>query len=182
MACLLASCAPARLTKEELAFNPYKKGDVLVYKDSNNTVDTIIIKRVKRYGATKGGLYLLPHYHILDVRGKFTSKKHESTNPDLAKYGFSVISLRKDMENTKLQVPFHLKGDKMFYCDKAINLIDAECVTFRFEPQSYQPLVEIDYEKRFGFTRYVYSDGTVTRLVAFIRDKKNIYNVQEDEE
>lgn len=176
---LLFSCSSFRVTNREISkYNPYKKGDLLVFKDNKNTFDTIKITKIKK-GYGKDPLDLLPTTHGIDVYGEFTSKKHEPNNPFSGKYEVSIFGLRKSkgIEQLVQQFFLNIKDDKILSCDFFTEASDTEMIELLNNtdfPKTTGYLKKITWSKKKGFLKYEYEDGSYNELVALIRKNKNI--------
>lgn len=176
---LLFSCGSFRVTNKEISkYNPYRKGDLLIFKDNKNTFDTIIITKIKK-GYGKDPLAILPSAHGIEVYGEFTSKKHEPNNPYTGKYEVSLFGLAKSKGNEKLIQQFFLniKDDKILSCSIFSEATDTEIIEVLNNtdfPKTTGYLKKIIWSNKKGFLKYEYDDGSYNELVAFIRKNKNM--------
>jgi hypothetical protein len=177
---VLFSCTSFRVTNKEISkYNPYKKGDLLVYKDSKNTFDTIKVTKIKK-GFGKDPLAFFPTTHGIKVYGEFISKKHEPNNPYRGKYEVLISGLSNSKDDLKLFLQFFLniKDDKILSCSiytEATDTVIIEVFNNTDFPKTTGYLKKIIWSSKKGFLKYEYEDGSYNELVAFIRKNKNIH-------
>jgi len=61
--CFIIGCKKHKLSKEDLKWQPYKEGDLLIFKSSKNKLDTIFITNIESFTNPGDHLAINPTYH-----------------------------------------------------------------------------------------------------------------------
>ena len=96
------------LTDDEKSWNPYEKGQVIIFKTKTGILDSILIEEVT-YGFPDG-LGVVDKYEILHVVGK---KRRYKNNKEVSNYIFT-IDAKTQKSNSKIQFSISVK-DSEFY-------------------------------------------------------------------
>lgn len=195
---IFTSCKVYRLNSNDNTWQPYRKGDVLVFENSNKKIDTITVSESYIY---KGNKNVQP-YNINNGRpeinsaigltnSRFINKNfYGSLNNSIKLFNVQNSQNGKFLVFTKYDyfdaIDFSLKMElmsKFHYVDKSFGdcyLID-KIDTYTYSESIYSSVL---FSKRYGYLRFNFKDGSFVELKEFIRNGVNILpnskNLDED--
>lgn len=174
---MLFSCRTYKLTKEDLEWQPYKKGDVLVFKSNRGELDTIQIKSVEIHTNPDDPLALFPN----KVQSLFVVGKSEILKLHAGKNGHK-IEFKIHLGSNDLKSPvtiLYLDEDSLFYLkeveynNKKSYKITAKESRGNMQDRSFD-LRYIYWSKEYGYLGFEFKDNYVWALKSFIRDGNEI--------
>lgn len=178
LASLGFSCTIYRLSKRDLAWQPYKVNDLLIFESSKGEIDSIKINGVEKYSnpddpldvfpnndqtlfvsvvqgsilrldATKDGSYIK---FELQLRSKFHEYVCDIPAIALGRIGKQEVVVFNGTEAFKVEV-----GEKCY-----------------FEKNKPQGLLYIYWSKKYGYVGLEFKDGYVWRLRSLTRSGNNL--------
>ncbi|WP_196890347.1 hypothetical protein [Aureivirga marina] len=172
------SCKVYHLKIEDNQWQPYQKGDVLVFQNSKRILDTIIVSSSK----IKSEKTIEP-YNFLNRR-----KEYNISHGFKDEKYIGLVRISKDKNESYLNLSgYTIYTDfgihipikdliKFLKIDKTRNeiyLIDKFKDYYHMTPNF--PIHSILYSKKLGYLKINFKDGEFYELVEFIRNGKNLY-------
>ena len=191
---MLQSCGKTyKLSEEALAWQPYKVGDVLIFKSNKGEIDTIYVREINSHTNPSDPLDFFPDYHqSLFVTGeiKLREPKVDMMKKKYFTENINLLNLHADEESPFFYFVFEKKTDTLDYPTTALTL-DSLKLEFKTKKKLKYGAILIqakehydlpfDYDlanfwwsKEYGYVRYEFKDGYYWELREFIRDNKNI--------
>lgn len=169
---MLFSCKTYQLSQKDLEWQPYKKGDVLLFESNKGEIDTIDIKNVEVHTNPDDPLSVFPNklqsLFVIAEKGVLEMKANES--------GTSVHFTIRLGEN-KLKYPNVVQSIKeMNGLNKDKNgryIIEAKEYYDNMRDQSFD-LRYIYWSKEYGYLGLEFKENYVWTLKSFVRDGKEL--------
>ena len=169
---LLLSCSSYKLSEHDLDWQPYRKGDLLIFKSNTEEIDTIKVRSVETYNNPDDPLAFFPNsiesifvsgeQNILELQaGKNCSFIHFTLKlgDKNLKYPNVVISVKElDQNQSNNNEIVVIKANE--YYD---NLKD-----LKFDLKS------IYWSKEFGYIKMEFNNEYFWELQSFVRGEKNL--------
>lgn len=176
-------CSPTyKLNKEDLEWNPYEGGEILIFQSNKDDIDTIFIKEVKKESVPVDPLAIFQkYYEVLDVY-----VKHSNPTPihehNYVENSFLNIAATSD-KNTIIDFDLAAKNSSFYassYYKKDIDMLPVrKLVTKKFtyndviilEPQSLEYyerdefITAVYWSKGNGYVRYDLKNGVFWELI-----------------
>ena len=191
----LQSCSQTfNLSEEAIKWNPYKKGDKLIFESNNFEKDTIFVQNVE---STQGGsdhLSFFPNTNeTFSVYGKKSLvKPYKSSIGDMVyNEHCNLIRLHASEYGNFIYLDFS-KKEAMYYGETILDIDSLMSITpikynkykdillFENVEENYahrdNNILTLYWRKQFGYIRYDLKDGYYWELKQFIRNGKNILN------
>lgn len=185
---LIQACKTQKLSKEDKEWQPYSKGDVLVFKSNDNKRDSIFIDKIESHSNPNDPLSTgKKKYESLFVSGEISLQ-----NPIKTKIGhifnrerIDVLQMTLDENQTYIKFVLSKKSDSLKYPTTVLTLnelkkkigsnssVEIEAKEYYDLPFDYD-LKSFMWSKKYGYTRYEFKDGTYWELEKFIRKGNNI--------
>lgn len=187
---LFTSCNKFKLSENDLNWQPYKVGDILVFKSNKAEIDSIYITEVESHSNPEDYLAVFSDEHeILFVSGEL-SKSDESNYNNRS---VSLISMFAD-GNSEMRFEFKKINDSFQYPTTIVpidsmkymmmnnkkeflhlnDVIEIIANDYYFEGE--YDLQKFYWSKKYGYVSYNYNNGISWKLEKFIRNGKNILN------
>lgn len=184
------SCKSFRLNKEDLEWQPYKKGDILVFESNHGERDTIKIKSIEIFTNPDDPLAVVPKkVETLFVSGEYyhnpkkdiMGRMYSSTYCDVIEMGTSKMGSYIDFK-------FRLGDNKLKYPSVVLSIEEMNKIRkdnyerYKIEAKEYndnmrdQPfdLRYIYWNKEYGYLVLEFKNNYIWTLKSFIRDGKEI--------
>ena len=173
----LFSCRKFRLGSDDLEWQPYTVGDLLIFESSSGEHDTISIKTIESHNNPDDPLAVFPN----SVETLFVVARTEILKLHADKDG-SYIQFKLRLGNDNLVSPWVLldlnkneidKLDVTKFIDKpAYKIVARESIaSLKDRPFDLQ---YIYWSKQYGYLGLEFKDGYIWTLKSFVRDNKNI--------
>lgn len=186
---MINACTKYKLTKEDKKWQPYKEGDVLIFKSSKNEVDSIFISKIET--SINGDDPLTPKSfnQSLFIDADVSLKKPRIQNKK-PYYRESIGTLSMYAEKSGSYITFSLnkKNDTLDYPTLELS-IDSLANLFKIRSKLKYKSIEISlgdnndfshdlknywWSKEFGYVRYEFKNGYYWELKKFLRKGKDI--------
>ncbi len=189
---LTISCSRTyRLSKSDFEWQPYKKGDILVFKSIDNERDTIFINGIKSYLNPDDPMMPKEYNETLFISGERSlSKPRKQAGHLFYREYIDILEVFSGEENTYLTFVFKKKSDTLSYPTTVLSI---DNLKYKFKEKSklshnsilieakdyYDLNFEYDlnffwWSKQFGYVRYEFKNGIYWELEKFIRKGVNI--------
>jgi hypothetical protein len=166
------SCSTYKLTESDLEWQPYRKGDLLVFKSNFGEIDTIIVRSIETYKNPDDPLAILPN----NMQSIFVNGKQNILEIDAGKKE-SYIHFTLKLGDKYLKYPNIVKSIKELDKEKSkqnkIVAIEAK--------EYYDNLKELDFDlkniywsKEYGYIKLEFKNEYYWELQSFIRNGKNL--------
>jgi hypothetical protein len=169
---MLISCKTYKLSKSDLEWQPYKKGDRLVFESNKGELDTIKIINVETYINADDPLSLLPNR----LQTLFVVEKKSFLEMEAGVKG-SYIHFTIRLGKNKLRYPgVVLTINEMNRLNKDENgryVIDAKEYYDNMKDRPFD-LRHIYWSKEYGYLGLEFKDNYIWTLKSFVRDGKEI--------
>ncbi len=182
------SCKVYKLNADDNSWQPYKKGDVLIFEHRNGSIDTISViksfvfkskKTIQPYNINNGRSEL--NVAISTTNSKFTNNSfYNSTTNNIEFFRISNSQGGKYLGFVKYnfigEEDFSLPIDEMkkfHYVDNKLGdcyLIN-EIGPFAYSESIY---ISVLFSKQYGYLNFSLKDGNLIKLKEFIRNGVNI--------
>jgi hypothetical protein len=162
------------LTKEEKQWNPYKKGQMIVFESNTKLLDSILIEDIKY--AFPDGLGVVDKNEILDVVGR---KKRYHNNREVRNY-ILEIHAKTSKRGTRVRFGVSIKDSEFYsgyYKLEQLNNLpmrellggnvtyyDVIKIRTRNRLDETKEILFIYWSKSKGFVRFDETDGTIWEL------------------
>ena len=174
---VLASCNRTYLTEEEKNWNPYKKGQKLLFKSQTGVLDSIVIEKLK-YGFPDGPGFV-ERNEIAHIVGR---NRRYKNNREVSSYIFSVYAKTKK-RNSSIRFGISLKDyyfNESYYYDIEDYLMKLPEKTITVNNTVYSDVIKIKsagnlshpkdikyifWSKRNGFVKLEAKNGDIWELV-----------------
>lgn len=182
------SCKVYHLSVEDNEWQPYEKGDILVFNNSNGKLDTLNIidsyvyksgKAIEPYNFKNGKSEINvsiattnsefvneKSYGILDNRIKLFNIQNNQNGKFLVFTKYNYLDKIDFSLKVESMQKFYYKDDKFGDC----YLID-EIDTHTYSKSSYNSIL---FSKKYGYLKFDLKDGSSIKLKKFIRGGVNI--------
>ena len=189
---MLNACTKYKLTKEDKKWQPYKEGDVLVFKSSKNEIDTIFVKDISVNSHTANPLDVSPYYQGMSVTGEITLQKpfHNSSGHIFNTEFIDILSLGASKDYSSITFSLKKRSDTLKYPStrlsiRALNSLFKTKARLKYGSIEIEAKEESDlpfnydlknywWSKEFGYVRYEFKNGYYWELHEFVRKGKNI--------
>jgi hypothetical protein len=190
----LFGCKTQKLATEDKSWQPYKKGDILIFKSNKNKKDSIFVNKIESHFNPKDPLSSTNEkFETLFVSGDITLQKPKKTKLGriFNKEKIGILEMTLDESNKYLKFVFKKKSDTLKYPTtvltlnelknkvnrkkdiKAFNSIEIEAKEYYDLPFKFD-LKNFWWSKNFGYVRYEFKNGEYWELKEFVRDGINI--------
>jgi len=185
------SCKVYKLKQNDFEWQPYKKGDILIFENSNGNTDTINVN----ISNTRNSKTISP-YNIFDEKYQVNSSRGELNNTEptiveskqiLFKRQLSLIHISR--ENDNAYIGFSEYNPPANF---DIYVPIKEMSAFRYQDNllgEYFKIVDIDkysggfsaklssllFSKKYGYLKFEFKDSSSVNLKEFIRDGKSLF-------
>lgn len=175
---MLISCRTYKLSKSDLEWQPYQKGDRLIFESSKGELDTIQIRSIEKYNNADDHLAVFPN----SVQSLFVVGNKELLKLHAGKNGSKVEFKLRLGSNSDLKYPGTIlyleKGnldalEKVEFSAKNSFKIKAEESRGNMESLPFD-LQYIYWSKDFGYLGLEFKDNYIWTLISFVRDGKEI--------
>lgn len=188
---IFTSCKVYKLRYNDNEWQPYKKGDVLIFENSNGKFDTISVKKSN----TRNSKLINP-YSFYEKKHQVNSSIGELSNteptivesrPILFKRHICLVSISSEDDTVNIgfseykpaanfDISISIKEMNLFLykdnlygeCFKIINIDNYINGGFK------SILTSLLFSKKYGCLEFKFKDGSFAKLKEFIRDGKNI--------
>ena len=169
---LIISCSSYNLSNRDIGWQPYRKGDILIFKSNNEETDTIIIRSVETYNNSDDHLAIFPN----SIQSLFVNGKQNILELQAGKNG-SFIHFTLKLGNRNLKYPnvvesvneiVHKKFD-----NNEIIVIKAKEYYDNLKDLPFD-LRNIHWSKVFGYVKLEFINEYFWELQSFIRGEKNL--------
>lgn len=168
---MMSSCTTYRLSKKDLAWQPYEEGDTLIFQSSAGVLDTVAIKSVEKYTNPEDPLCIICDWNqSLFVSGART-----------------ILDMHTSKWGTSLHFILHLEEDTFRYSSLSIktsqlsNLKSEERHIYKLIPKQADAnesfpsdLGCIYWSKKLGYIELEYKNGFKWTLKSFKRGGKEL--------
>ncbi|WP_430410681.1 hypothetical protein [Kordia sp.] len=187
---IFTSCKVYKLDHSDYDWQPYKKGDILIFENSNGKIDTINV----RESNTRNAKEITP-YKFFSEKHQINSSRGELNNdaptivqskPILFKRNISLVYIGRENDsayigfseykppaNYNIFVPIK-KMEDFIYEDNLLG----KCYKVNNIDNYYNgfnnPLNSLFFSKKYGYLRFNFKDGNFVQLRKFIRNGVNI--------
>lgn len=182
-------CNEFKLSKEELKWQPYMVGDVLIFESNMGEIDSIRITSISSYLNPKDPLAIFPdQYETLFVNGELLNpnKDHEHwehvnflnlTSSDETWVVFNLSKISDSLQYAEAK--YSVDQLKRFYNNEKVtnncinDVIELKPnytggLDYEFDLKSYR------WSLKYGYVRYSFKNSYYRELKKFIRNGKNI--------
>ncbi len=175
---MIFSCKRYKLSETDLEWQPYKKGDRLIFESNKGEIDTIIIESVESYFNADDHLSLLPStVQTLFVMGNIELLKLSSD-----KYGSKVeFKLRLGKNDLKYPGIILYLNEENLEASEEVEFNTKRCYKIKaiesrgnMKNRSFD-LNYIYWSMRYGYLGLEFKDNYVWNLKSFTRNGKEIY-------
>lgn len=185
---LIQACKTQKLSKADKEWQPYSKGDVLVFKSSDDKRDSIFIDKVESHFNPNDPLRTSEKkYEFLFVSGEITLQKPIKTKlgHTFNRERIDILQMTSDDSRSYMKFVFSKKSDSLKYPTTVLSIDELkekidEDSSVEIKAKEYYDL-PFDYDlesflwnKKYGYTRFEFKNGTYLELEKFIRKGKNI--------
>ena len=184
----IQACKTQRISEEGKKWQPYLKGDILIFKSNENKRDSIFIDKIKSHSNPNDPLSTgKKKYESLFISGEISLR-----NPIKTKLGhifnrerIDILQMTLDDNQTYIKFVLSKKSDSLKYPTTVLTLNELKKKinnnsSAEIEAKEYYDL-PFDYDlksfrwsKKYGYTRYEFKNGTYWELEKFIRKGDNI--------
>ncbi len=187
---ILTSCKVYKLNQSDYDWQPYKKGDILIFENSNGKIDTINVRESNTRKAKEISPYKFfsEKYQINSSRGELNNDEPTivQSKPILFKRDISLVCISRENDsayigfseykppaNYNIFVPikkmkdFRHENSSLGNCYK-VNNIDNYYNGFN------NPLNSLFFSKKYGYLRFNFKDESFIQLKKFMRNGVNI--------
>ncbi|QHI38862.1 hypothetical protein IMCC3317_42620 [Kordia antarctica] len=191
---LLVGCTKYKLSITDLEWQPYLKGDILVFQSNMSEIDTVYITEINTYSNAEDHLAISSdHHETLFVSGLVTlaRPKKDHLGNYYYKGGIKLLSMYAD-DDSHIEFELNKIGDSLRYASAKYTINE---ITKYYEESSkidfnnIEDVVsmetsityKIDYDlkniwwsKEYGYVRYEYKNNYYWELKKFIRNGEDI--------
>lgn len=185
---LIQACKTQKLSKEDKEWQPYSKGDILVFKSSDNKRDSIFIDKIESHSNPNDPLSTgKKKYEFLFVSGEITLQEPIKTKlgHTFDRERIDILQMTLDDSNSYIKFVFSKKSDSLKYPTTVLSINELEGKVDENNPvkikakEYYDLPFDYDLEsfwwsKKYGYTRYEFKNGSYWELEKFIRKGRNI--------
>ena len=166
------SCSTYKLTESDLEWQPYREGDLLVFKSNLGEIDTIIVRSIETYNNPDDPLAFLPN----KIQSLFVNGKQNILELDAGKKE-SYIHFTLKLGDKNLRCPNIIKSIKELAKKKSgqNEIIEIEATEY------YDNLKELNFDlkniywsKEYGYIKLEFKNQYNWELQSFIRNGKNL--------
>ena len=168
---VLFSCNKYKISKSDLEWQPYEKGDVLIFESNKGEKDTIVVKSIDSYNNTDDPLALFPDKtEILFVM----SQKNRSLLFMKAYSGGTYFRFEIRLGNNDLRY-----ASTVLYVEELANN-DEGCIKFEaienYDNMKDIPsdLKSITWSKELGYLALEFKGDYIWTLKSFVREGKEL--------
>lgn len=193
---MLLSCKSYRLSKNDLEWQPYKEGDVLVFVSNKGEADTIQIKNIDIHTNANDPLAIFPtmlqslfvsgvYYHEpkKDIMGRMYNSSYRDILEMESNNTGSYITFTLHLGNHKLRYPRTLLTIK-----ELGNLKEENCQYIIEAKEHYDNMKDYPFDLRYiywskvyGYLGLEFKDNYVWTLKSFMREGKEIYSITQNQ-
>lgn len=187
----LNACTKYKLSKEDKKWQPYKKGDVLVFKSSSNEIDTVFIRKIHTH--TNGDDPLTPKsFHqslFVDAEVSLREPRIQNKKPYYREY-IGVLSMYAGKGTSSITFDLNKRSDTLSFPSNllltfSLKSLENKVSNLRYKSFEIIPNLSNDlsndydlknywWSKEFGYVRYEFKNGYYWELQEFLRKGKNI--------
>nr|WP_299484902.1 hypothetical protein [uncultured Allomuricauda sp.] len=184
----LFACKSQKISNDDRKWQPYLKGDVLIFKSNENKKDSIFINKIESYNNPKDPLGASQKkYESLFISGEVSLKKPIKTRlgHTFNKERIDILEMVSDSNQTFIKFVFNKKSDSLKY---PITVLTLDSLKKRVNGDGFVKIdakeyydLSFDYDlksfiwnKKYGYTRFNLKNGTYWELEEFLRKDKNI--------
>lgn len=174
-----SACTVSRLSKQDLAWQPYLVNDKIIFESSKGEIDSVKIESIEKYNNPDDPLALFPNR----VQTLFVVTKHGSIAEfNATKYGSEIeFQLRLGKNNLKYpSISLSLENGGIEK-EEMVDFDSKRCykITAR---QSYSNLQDMPFDlkyiywsKQYGYLGLEFKDGYTWKLKSLIREGRNVF-------
>ncbi|MDJ0644590.1 MAG: hypothetical protein QNJ57_01275 [Flavobacteriaceae bacterium] len=185
---LVLSCKKYKLSKEDKSWQPYSNGDILVFRSDENKRDSVFIDKIESHYNPNDPLTIgKEKFEFLFVSGEITLRKPIKTKLGhiFTREKIDVLQMSLDENQSYLKFVFNRKSDTLRYPTTVMSTKDLNKklngnTRVKIEAKEYYD-VPFDHDlkyfwwnKKFGYVRFEFKNGTYLELDKFIRKGENI--------
>lgn len=167
---MLFSCKTYKMSENDLKWQPYKKGDVLIFESNKGEIDTVVIKSIETYINPDDPLAVFPN----KLQSLFVISERSILEMSAGEKG-TYINFTMHLGNNKLKYPNTLRSiTEMDEAKKDKNnryVIEANEYYDNMKDRPFD-LRYIYWSKEYGYLGLEFKDNYVWTLMSFIRDGK----------
>ena len=166
---MLFSCRTYKISQNDLKWQPYKDGDVLVFESNKGELDTITIRSIEKYTNPDDPLAVFPN----KLQSLFVIAQK------------SVIEMRANKGGTSIHFTIRLGINHLKYPSTVVDVKELENVKMKegryiIEAKEYYDNMKdvpfdlryIYWSKEYGYLGLEFKDNYIWSLKSFIRDGK----------
>ncbi|WP_299362486.1 hypothetical protein [Winogradskyella sp.] len=184
-------CKQYHVTDEVKRWQPYKKGDLIVFQSSKGELDSIFIKGVESSFLADDNLSISPDKHEnITVTGEIILDEPiiNSLGQIIKGEEISVLNIYAD-ERTYFNFEYNKPSDSLNYPSTSLSFEDLKSLfnnktinndvvidaVHQYDSPIIYDLKRIWWNKKFGYTKFEFNNGYSLSLIKFVRDKEDIF-------
>lgn len=168
---MLFSCRTYKISQSDLRWQPYRKGDVLIFESNKGEIDTIDVENVEVYTNPDDPLAVFPN----KLQSLFVLSQKSILEMSANKGGTSIhFTIR--LGNNHLKYPSTVVGVKeleSIKMEKGRYVIEAKEYYDNMKDVPFD-LRYIYWSKEYGYLELEFKENYIWTLKSFIRDGKEI--------
>ena len=172
---LILSCKKYKLSDDDLKWQPYKKGDLLIFQSNKGEIDTIQVTEIEIYNNPDDPLAIFPNI----IQSLFVNGKKNILELQAGKNG-SFIQFTLKLGDNNLKYPGVVKNIKEVFPKTSSEnefIIEAKEYYDNMKDVSFD-LRYIYWSKDYGYLGLEFKDNYIWKLKSFIRNNKYLIKNQ----